>query len=182
MRFFFRNWKDIELVCANLAAIQCPECGASGFVIRHGYVRGYVSPDCRGIRGQRIRCKKSPRRNGCGVSRSLKVGTTLPRRCFNAGGLWRFIEQLRQGRSIKAAWERSGIHLSLDTGYQIHKRLCLCQSVLRTRLSGRGPPPETKSAGLPIFQVFDHLKGAFGDQCPVREYQIEFQQSFLALI
>ncbi len=181
MRFFFRNWKDIQLVCSNLAAMQCPECGATGFLIRHGYVRGYVSHDRRGIRGQRIRCKKSPRRNGCGVSRSLKVGTTLPRRCFDTGDLWRFIEQLRQGRSIKSAWERSGVPLSLDTGYHLYKRLCLCQTIIRTRLFSRGPPPETKSAGLPIFQVFDHLKVIFKDQCPVSRYQLEFQQSFLAL-
>ena len=181
MRFFFRNWKEIKLVCGNLSAMQCPECGATGCLIRHGYVRGYVSPDRRGIRSQRIRCKKSPKRNGCGVSRSLKPSTTLPRRCFNAKDLWRFIEQLRQGRSIKSAWEQAAVRLSLDTGYQIHKQLCLCQSVLRTRLSSRGPPPETKSAGLPIFQVFDHLKGAFGSQCPVSEYQIAFQRSFLTL-
>jgi hypothetical protein len=33
---------------------------------------------------------------------------------------------------------------------------------------------------VPLFQVFAHLKEAFGRGCPVRAYQEAFQRSFLA--
>ncbi len=40
MRFFFRTWKDIRAVCSQLKAMHCPFCGASGTLIRYGFVYG----------------------------------------------------------------------------------------------------------------------------------------------
>lgn len=182
MRMFFRTWKEIRIVLDNLAAMQCPFCGTSGCLVRHGFIRGFVSHDRRGIRARRVRCKKSPRRKGCSRSFSLRIAGTLPRRCFSAKGLWAFIQQLRQGKSIKAAWENSPIRMSLDTGYRLYKRLQLCQPILRSQLCCRSPPPsEKKSAGAPLLQVFDHLRKAFDGDCPVSAYQECFQKDFLAI-
>jgi len=108
------------------------------------------------------------------------MGDALFRRCFNAKQLWAFIKALEHARSIKSAWERAAIPLSLDTGYRLYRRLGRCQSVLRSHLCARAPPPKVK-AGVPLLQAFAHLKEAFDRGCPVSAYQEHFQRSFLAL-
>jgi hypothetical protein len=181
MRYFFRNWKDIHLVLDHLGAMRCPACGASGVLIRHGFNRGFVTPRRYGIRSRRIRCKRSARRDGCTRSFSLRPAGSLPRRCFSAKGLWVFIQKLREGCSIKAAWEQCGIRLSLDTGYRLYHRLERCQPVLRTRLCSRAPPGEGRGAGSALLETLDHLQRAFGDPCAVRAYQEVLQRDFLAI-
>jgi hypothetical protein len=70
--------------------------------------------------------------------------------------------------------------MSLDTGYRIYQHLLRCQSVLRTHLCARSPPPKAKT-DVPLFQVFDHLKEEFGHDNPIKSYQEHFQRSFLAI-
>lgn len=180
MQVFFRTLGEKERFLSQLSLLHCPSCGTVGTLIRHGFIRWSDSPEKSGIRAWRIRCKKSPRRRGCGRAPSVRLGDSIPRRCFSAQQLWAFIQALLRERSIKRAWERAGIPLSLDTGYQIYRHLCRCQSVLRTHLSARAPPPTLK-AGVPLFHVFAHLKEVFGRECPVRAYQETLQRNFLAL-
>lgn len=180
MKVFFRNQAEIERFLGSLQLLQCPFCGVVGTLVRHGYIRWSRSPEEHGIRAWRIRCKKSPRRRGCGKTRSIRLGEFIPRRCFDAAQLWTFIRALPTARSIKAAWEHSGIPMSLDTGYRLYRHLNRCQSVLRTRLCARSPPPKAK-AGAPLFQMFAHLKKAFGLAHPIHAYQEHFQKSFLAV-
>ena len=180
MRVFFRTRAEIEQFLASLHLLSCPFCGAVGTLIRHGYIRWCHSPTKSGIRAWRIRCKKSPHRRGCGRAPSIRLGDVLPRRCFTAKQLWAFIRALQQARSVKRAWELAAIPLSLDTGYRLYRHLNQCQSVLRTHLFARAPPPKVKT-GVPLFQVFAHLKEAFGCGCPVSAYQEHFQRSFLAM-
>jgi hypothetical protein len=180
MRVFFRTRGEIEQFLCDLPLLRCPSCGTVGTLVRHGFIRWFHSPQENGIRAWRIHCKKSPRRRGCGCAPSVRLGESIPRRCFNASQLWAFIQALLQERSIKRAWEHAGIPLSLDTGYRLHRHLGRCQSVLRTHLSARAPPPVV-NAGVPLFQVFAHLKEVFGRDCPVRAYQETLQRSFLAL-
>ena len=180
MQVFFQSKTQIELFLSRLPFLCCPFCGAVGTLVRHGYIRWFHSPREGGIRAWRIRCKKSPRRYGCGRTRSIRLGNSIARHGFDAKQLWAFIRALQQARSIKSAWERASIPLSLDSGYRLYRRLCQCQSVLRTHLCARAPPPKVKS-GAPLFQVVAHLKEAFGRGCPVGAYQEHFQRSFLAM-
>ncbi|NQU40453.1 MAG: hypothetical protein HQ523_10910 [Lentisphaerae bacterium] len=104
---------------------------------------------------------------------------TLLRRCFTAEQLLAFILALCVGLSVYAAWRKSGIALSLRTGYRLHGRLHLCQSVLRSALCSRAPPREwKKGASSPLLQVFDHLQETFGS---ITTYQKDLQRDFLAL-
>jgi hypothetical protein len=180
MQVYFRTQAEIQRFLAALHLLRCPFCGAVGTMVRHGYIRWFETPEKNGIRAWRIRCKKSPRRRGCGRAPSIRLGDCIPRRCFDAKQLWAFIQALLKARSIKAAWEQAGIPMSLDTGYRLYRRLGRCQSVLRTHLCARAPPPRVK-AGVPLFQVFAHLKEAFGNSSPIRAYQEHFQRSVLAL-
>lgn len=180
MPTFFRTVDEIELFRSKLPWLRCPFCGLSGALIRHGYTRWSHSPHQSGIRGWRVRCKPSAHHPGCGGTWLLRRGDTVPRRCFSAKQLWAFIQTLLDARSLKSAWERSGLPCSLDTAYKVYHRLVRCQSVLRTHLGARGPPPKVKT-GVPLFQVLAHLKEAFGDDSPIVGYQEAFQRDFLSM-
>jgi transposase-like protein len=180
VQVFFRSEDEVEVFLCRLPFMNCPSCKTVGVVIRHGFIRWSHSPEEDGVRAWRIRCKKSPLRNGCGKTFSIRLGQTIPRHCFSAKQLWAFMQALCAARSIKAAWERAAIPLSLDTGYRVYRRLCHCQSILRTHLCARAPPPKG-STGVPLLQVFAHLKEAFIRGCAVSNYQEHFQRSFLAM-
>lgn len=180
MQVFFTTEKEIGLFLSKLAGLCCPVCGATGTLVRHGYIRWRKGRKENGIRAWRVRCKGNTRRKGCGHAPGIRLGNTLPRRYFSADELWAFIRELLDARSIKSAWERSGLLMSLDTAYRLYHRLNRCQSTLRTRLSGRSPPPEMK-AGVPLLHVLAHLKEVFSGTSPVTAYQLSFQRDFLAV-
>lgn len=180
MQRFFKSKGAIERFLNQRLNLTCPLCGATGTFERHGFIRGSVSETEHGIRGWRIFCDpKSPRGRGCGWGPGLWLSSTLLRRCFSAEQLLLFIQALSAGFSVYAAWGRCGIALSLRTAYRLHGRLILCQSVLRTSLCSRAPPPGWKeSAGSNLRKMFDHLQETFGS---VSAYQQELQRDFLAL-
>jgi hypothetical protein len=179
MRRFFRDKGELDRFFRRLSTLVCPLCGAEGTFVRHGYIRGAISPTEYGIRGWRIFCDPdSSRGRGCGWGPGLWLRSTLLRRCFTAEQLLLFILALCAGLSVRAAWRRSGIVLSLRTGYRLHKRLNLCQSILRACLCSRSPPPEKECASSPLLQVFAHLQETFGS---IAAYQEELQRDFLAL-
>ena len=176
---FFKSWAEIEAFVRGLHEVICPRCGARGAMGPHGVRWRYDSRGRQRRSSRRIRCL--PRRGGCGKTPCLRPGNILPRRWFDANDLERFIRELMRSRSVKAAWERCSIRMSLDTGYRLYRRLCRCQPVLRTRLCSRAPPPEEKSAGSALLQVFEHLCSALGDDGAVSAYQLVLQKDFLAI-
>jgi hypothetical protein len=105
----------------------------------------------------------------------------LDRAHMFAEGTRSFIQRLMQGLGIGAAWTRS-VTLPVRCGYRLHKRLQLIQSVLRTHLYSRAPPPTQKKADSPLYEVFDHLKEAFDNSCAVSAYQETLQREFLGLV
>ena len=179
MQMFFKTAEEVELFRDKLPFLRCPSCGRIGALIRHGYTRWTHSPHKSGIRGWRVRCKPGDLHQGCGGTCLLRRGDTLPRRCFSSTQLWAFMQVLLDARSLKSAWERSSLPASLDTAYRLYRRLLRCQSVLRTHLCARGPPPKAKT-GVPLFQVLAHLEKAFGNDSPVERYQESLQRDFLA--
>ena len=180
MQRYFKDKEELDRFFGCLPHMVCPLCGATGTYVRHGYIYGYITPTEYGIRGWRIFCDPdSPRGRGCHWGPGLWLSSTLIRRCFTAWQLTVFIFALSAGLSVRAAWRDSGIALSSRTGYRLHRRLSLCQSVLRPGLRSRSPPPERKSAGAPLRQVFDHLRETFGS---ATAYQEELQKDFLALV
>lgn len=179
---FFESPEAIERFLLRLHGMICPFCGARETLVRHGYIRGAISETEYGIRAWRIFCDPdSPHGKGCGRAPSIRLSNTLLRRCFTAEGLWLFILVWCSCQSVRGAWKQCGIPLSLRTAYRLFYRLNSCQSVLRTSLCARAPPPEKKSAGSPLLQLFTHLQEAFGNTDAVSAYQETFQKDFLAL-
>ena len=184
MQVFFTTEKEIGLFLSRLAGLCCPVCGATGTLVRHGYIRWKKGRKENSVRAWRVHCKGNTRRQGCGHAPSVRLGNTLPRRYFSADELWAFIQELLDARSIKNAWEvitfRKGFPSSLSNTYKLVRRLALCQTVLRTQLNNRGPPPKMK-AGVPLLHVLAHVKEVFGGSSPVAAYQLSFQRDFLAV-
>ncbi len=179
MKRFFKTKKAIEHFLKRINTMTCPVCGAQGTFVRHGYIRGYVSVSEYGIRGWRIYCDPdSTRGNGCGWAPSVWLSSTLLYRCFSAEQLCLFINALLSGLSVYSAWKEYMAFVSLRTGYRLFHRLIKCQSILRTELLSRSPPPEKKNAGLPLLQMFEHLQEAFGNKFATK-YQEIIQKDFL---
>ena len=114
MQVFFEDEKEVGLFLSRLAGTCCPFCGVTGALIRHGYLRWFKGLKAGDIRGWRIRCKGNRRSQGCGRTHSIRLGQMLPRRYFNTADLWAFLRELLDARSIKNAWELSGLSMSLD--------------------------------------------------------------------
>ena len=178
MRTFFESRCEIETFLNQLHLLVCPFCGATETFVRHGFIRGYISPVQRGIRAWRVHCKR--KRGGCGRAPSVRLAENLMHRCLTATPLWSFLLALLQAPSVKAAWETCGIRLSLDTGYRLYKRLGLVQSILRTHLHSRAPP-KRKCAGSTLLQVVEHLQDTFGEPSAISAYQQDLQKDFLAI-
>ena len=179
MKRFFKTKKAIEQFLKRINTMTCPVCGAQGTFVRHGYIRGYVSVGEYGIRGWRIYCDPdSTHGKGCGRAPSIWLSSTLLYRAFSAGQLCLFINALLSGLSVYSAWKENMAFVSLRTGYRLFHRLMKCQSILRTKLLSRSPPPKKKSAGSPLLQMFKHLQEAFGAEF-ITEYQQKVQKDFL---
>lgn len=175
---YFADEQALLAFVGRLIDVVCPACGGLGRMVRHGYIYGSVSPKEHGVRAWRVFCDpKSPRGQGCGCTKSLRLSTTLERRCFSTAQLWKFLYALLVAESVRSAWKTCAIGLSLRTGYRLRKRLESAQSLLRTRLSSRAPPPAGKKSGL--SQVLAHLKEAFGICEPIGDYQMLVQHGFL---
>jgi len=180
MQVFFRSWAEIGAFVEQLHLLVCPRCGAQGSMGPHGWRRTYDSRGRRRTSGRRIRCL--PRRGGCGKTPCLRPGNILSRRWIDAAELERFIRELVHGRSVKAAWERCGMRMSLDSGYRLYRRFWLCLPILRTRLCSRAPPPPCGQEKSALHQMFAHLGSALkADGMGVRTYQQAFQKDFLAV-
>ena len=180
MKRYFKTINYIEQHLQRINTMICPRCGAHGTFVRHGYIRGSVSANEQGIRGWRIYCDPdSPHGNGCGWAPAIWLSSTLLYRCFSAEQLCLFIQALLSGHSVYSSWKHNLAFMSLRTGYRLFHRLKECQSILRTHLLSRSPPPEKKSAGSPLLQMFRHLQEAFGNKF-ITEYQEVLQKDFLS--
>jgi hypothetical protein len=180
MQVFFKTEEEIKAFLSKLTGLCCPACRAVDTLVRHGVILWQKGRKAKSIRAWRVRCKDKTGHKGCGHAPSIRLGNTLPRRYFDTDELWAFARQLLNARSIKNAWERSGLPMSLDTAYRLYHRMTKGQSALRTRLSGLSPPPESK-ARVPLLHVLAHLKEVFGGSSPISAYQLSFQQDFLGL-
>ena len=168
-------------ILLSLKQKPCPRCGRTGFLIRHGFLRGYAdSGEAICERGQRFFCSNRYRRGGCGKTFCILFAEILPRMALRASTFWKYIDGVRRGLSRKAAWEQLRIGPSLQTGYRLWRRLERSQTALRSLLAREGPPPAAET-DQPIFQLLAHMETAFAQAtCPISAFQARFQHPFLS--
>ena len=158
----------------------CPHCGAVGYLICHGYLKGFGRKGHQRIRrGCRFFCSNRDRRQGCGRTFSVLLAAFLRRHMVPATMVWGFLQGVRSGMKRKAAWEEGCGGFALETGYRLWDRLTMAQGAIRSRLSRLMRPPRVESRE-PVFQMIEHLRRAFPHAaCPISAYHVRFQRSLL---
>lgn len=163
-----------------LAMVPCPHCRRIGYLIGHGFLRGYAeNGQEQVIRGRRFFCSNRYRRRGCGGTFSVLLADMLRGFMVRARTLWRFLQGVSDGLSRKAAWEQAQEAFSLQSGYRLWRKFNRAQTHIRAFLSRRCPAPASSSAE-PMKQLLAHLKCAFpSETCPFAGFQSHFQHSLL---
>ncbi len=160
----------------------CPHCQATGYLIGHGFLKGYRDKnDQKEIRGRRFFCSNRNRRNGCGHTFSVLLADLLKYFMAPAAMLWVFLKGVRAGLTRKAAWERLTSSFSLETAYRLWNRFRQAQSYIRTHLlHHHGDPPSASNTTEPLFELIDHLIAAFPrSSCPIAAFQERLQRPLL---
>lgn len=163
-----------------LKCVPCPHCRIVGYLNRHGYLKGCGDgASDRVQRGWRILCCNRDRRRGCGRTYCVLLTQFMPHRMVDSSRLWHLLKGLRQGMSLKAAWEKISSPFCLETGYRIRGAFVRNQTFVRSLLLRAGSLPRF-SADDPTMQVIEHLRAVFRNSaCPVADFQLHFQTAFL---
>lgn len=179
---YYKSEDDLNKFYYQLKQIQCPYCLLIGYLILHGYLRGYDETDFQNriIRGRRIFCSNRNRRGGCGRTFSILKSFILKHFTLTAYTLWHFLDNLAKGMSKLAAFRETKIPSADSTIYWLYKLFCNSQSQIRTKLLQRTSSPLFE--GDHALQTISHLKKVFrNSESPVSAYQNHFQTSFLAV-
>jgi hypothetical protein len=156
-----------------------PECRRVGWLIGHGWLRGYDASGERVIRGQRVLCSNRRGRRGCGKTFPILPCDVLYRRQVAAPQLFDFFTGMLRGLSRHAAWQALGLIFSIRHAYRLWQAFVDQQLRLRALLSRLLAPPQS-AAALPEMQLLEHLQAAFAAAaCPIAAFQLHFQEGFL---
>lgn len=189
---FFSSVTELKTIYETLKQVACPFCKGVGSLIRYGFLHGYDETDHRqkSVRARRVFCNnRKARNNGCGRTFSLWAAEKLRRLSLNAGSLWNFLQGVASGKSKLQAFRDLSCMLSDSAPYRIWKRFEKAQTLLRTVLSSRCPPPDVisheprKPGGqrlASLTQVIAHLEAAFPKEAyPISAFQRATQSFFL---
>ena len=125
-------------------------------------------------------CSGRGQRGGCGHTFSIFLADVLPRHSLTATWLWKVLQQLLTGVSLKAAVQALALPFALETLYSVGQRLRLRLDVLRSLLCRQQPPPEGAETD-PLLHTIRHLAALFPKAvCPVQEFQLRFARPFLS--
>ena len=167
----------------SLKQLRCPGCGAAETLNCHSKLYGN-DPSARdgkaqGQRGQRVWCCSRGRRGGCGRSFSIFLADVLPRHTVTGPELWRLLDRLLAGGSIKAAVEALAPPFALETLYHLLHRLRGRLAAVRSALCREQPAPPSSQTN-PLLQTVEHLRRLFAkSDCPCADYQLHFQRPLL---
>ena len=177
---FIASAVEFEVYRLKLKSVSCPHCHAVGYLIGHGYLRGYNDgkPE-KEVRGWRIFCSNRHRRRGCGHTHSILQSQWIYQRCVSAKRIWQLLQAILGGLRVHAAWQRTRGCFSLKCGYRLWRAFFLSQSAIRSLLC-RTSHPATLPEQKPYLQTIAHLRDVFiRSDCPVSAFQEYFQRGFL---
>jgi hypothetical protein len=158
----------------------CPRCGKTGFLIGHGFLRGYsASGQGRVMRGFRFFCSNRFRKTGCGRTFSVLLSEFILGFMITAPILWSFVQGLEKGLCASAAWCSMAGGFTTNSGYRILRLITNSQSRLKSFLCRVRPPPACDSEN-PLLQLAAHFRTVFpASSCPFASFQEFFQESLL---
>jgi hypothetical protein len=177
-----RSQDEVEEVLAKLKTTACPHCKQVGYLIRHGFLRGYDPLHLRGktVRARRVFCNNRNRSTGCGRTFSIWIADKIKRLLLTADCLWEFLRQAVLTGNKRQAFQSLQNRLSDSAPYRIWKRFHQAQSAIRTALRAWCRPPEIAS-GQPAELTLAHLEAAFKQHPlnPIAAFQVTLQIFFL---
>lgn len=176
-----RSQKEVEQTLDQLKTTACPHCKKVGYLIRHGFLRGY-DPMHRGkaVRARRVFCSNRNRAAGCGRTFSVWLADKLKRLFLTTDALWDFLQQAALTGNKRQAFQNLQSQLSDSAAYRIWKRFLKAQPALRTALSSLYKPPPSDSSE-PAQLTIAHLSAAFPEHPldPIAAFQVKLQTFFL---
>jgi hypothetical protein len=137
----------------------CPHCKSVGYLIRHGYLRGYDQMRSKSIRASRVFCSNRNRAMGCGKTFSVWIADKVKRLFLSAECLFAFLNDAAKSGNKVQAFRKLNCSLSDSAPYRIWKRFILAQSRIRTALTWLSEPPRIES-NSPTTLTLAHLREA----------------------
>jgi hypothetical protein len=166
----------------SLKQLCCPECGAAETLNCHSKLFGNDPDSNEGDpiqRGQRVWCCNRGQRGGCGRSFSIFLAEVLPRHTVTGPWLWRLLQRLLAGGSIKATVEALTLPFALETLYHLLHRLRQRLAEVRSVLCREQKPPASSQTD-PLLQTAEHMRSLFPKSiCPAADFQFYFQRPLL---
>jgi hypothetical protein len=103
----------------------------------------------------------------------------LPRHTVTGPELWRLLERLLGGASIKAAAETLELPFALETLYHLLHRLKGRLPQVRSLLYREQKAPASSQSD-PLLETVEHLRSLFPKSaCPATDFQLRFQHPLL---
>jgi hypothetical protein len=163
----------------NLKQTHCPHCHGVGFLICHGFLRGYGRHPAQKIqRGWRVFCSYRARREGCGRTHGILLANVLRRRTVSAVVAWSFFERVLAGLNLHAAWLPVACAFCIEGAYRLWNAWKRSQVWIRSWLCRIAAPVANSTSDF-LLQSLDHLRLAFVTaQNPIAAFQLHFQKPF----
>jgi hypothetical protein len=182
LRCFLCGLKELGEYLLGLKQLCCPFCGAAETLNAHSKLFGNDPQSTQGgqiQRGQRVWCCDRGQRGGCGRTFSLFLADVLPGHTVSAAWLWKVLQCLLEGDSIRATWKTLGLPFALESIYHLLQRLRQRMASVRSALCRKQSPPATSQADA-LLQTVEHLRNVFPESdCPVAAFQLDFQKPLL---
>ena len=177
---FYESEHNFEQIHTFLKLYKCPFCNLIGFLILHGYLKGYdEKTGTYGIkRGHRIFCSNRKNRKGCGHTFSILMARFLKHIILSANTVWHFLKNILNGMCKRKAMGNIQSIFSESLAYNIWQRFCINQTHIRTNLLRLKKPPAIHT-NIPHIQTILHLDESFSySDCPISSFQLHFQLPF----
>jgi hypothetical protein len=179
---FYDSEEGFTEIHRALKITQCPFCKLFGFLILHGYLRGYdeTGSDPESRRGHRIFCSNRKNRIGCGKTFSIILKSLLKHFFIRAATIWKFFSHIAKGLPKNKASQETGSIPYSSSGYRLFRRFKANQTYLKTKLFSVCEPPSSLKDD-PTIQTILHLEKAFPSGDPISDFQLYFQSSFFSI-
>lgn len=173
-RFYRKD--EFSLIHFNLKFYLCPFCKKRGFLILHGFVRGYTITGYRVIKGHRIYCSNRNNRKGCGHTWSIYLRQYIPGFSIDVETLSTI---LSSSNNLFKGWKENETGLSISSFYRIIDKFNRHILNIRTYLTNRYKPPLIDE--YPITTTIKHLQSLNKNlDKALSLFQFTFQVSILS--
>lgn len=171
--------QELDEFLLRLKIIPCPHCKTVGYLIKHGFLRGYDSQHQleKTIRATRLFCNnRGVSTTGCGRTFSVWIASRVKHCFLSAENLWQFLQAAVQLNNKLEAFRNLQSGLSLSSAYHFWKRFANAQPRIRTALSRLCEPP-TLDSNCSVQLTLAHLETAFQTHplSPIAAFAVTFQ-------